>query len=71
VKHIYISPHLDDAALSCGGLIANQIARGESVQAINIFAGIPNLEHFSAYAEKQHNMWNLPPAEAILKFLPV
>lgn len=66
MKHIYISPHLDDAALSCAGLISNQIARDESVHAINIFAGIPNLDHFSAYAQKQHNMWSLSPTEAIL-----
>lgn len=66
MNHIYISPHLDDAALSCGGLIANQVFRGESVTVLNVFAGIPNLEYFSAYAQKQHARWNLPPDKAIL-----
>jgi len=65
-KHIInLSPHYDDAALSCAGLIAKAVVQDEVVQVINIFAGIPNLEYFSAYAQKQHNMWGLSPHEAI------
>jgi LmbE family N-acetylglucosaminyl deacetylase len=35
--HIYLSPHLDDAALSCGGLIATQTVRGERVLVVTLF----------------------------------
>lgn len=66
MTHIYISPHLDDAVLSCAGLIFKQVSQGEDVQVINLFAGIPNLQKFSEYAEKQHRMWELPPDKAIL-----
>lgn len=39
--HIILSPHLDDAAFSCGGLIHHLKAAGEAVAVINLFAGIP------------------------------
>ena len=38
--HIYISPHMDDAVLSCGGRIAMQSAQGESVLVVTIFSEI-------------------------------
>lgn len=68
IINYYISPHLDDAALSCGGLIARQVAEGEKVRVINLFAGIPHYaEHeFSPYAQKQHSKWQLKPQEAVL-----
>jgi hypothetical protein len=31
VTHVFVSPHPDDAALSCGGLIAKLRDRGEPV----------------------------------------
>jgi len=39
--HVFISPHLDDAVLSCGGLIHQLVARGENVEILTIFAGDP------------------------------
>lgn len=39
MKHIYLAPHLDDAALSCGGTIHARRARGEPVLVITILAG--------------------------------
>lgn len=67
-EHFYISPHLDDAALSCGGRIARQVANGEPVRVINLFAGVPDLveDQFSAYAQKQHSKWQLKPQEAVI-----
>ncbi|RMD73788.1 MAG: PIG-L family deacetylase, partial [Chloroflexi bacterium] len=35
-RHIVLSPHLDDAALSCGGFIARATALGEPVLVVNI-----------------------------------
>ncbi len=40
-RHVYLSPHLDDAALSCGGAIHQLVQRGEAVLVITIFAGSP------------------------------
>ncbi|MEJ2209125.1 MAG: PIG-L family deacetylase [Anaerolineae bacterium] len=39
MKHVYLSPHLDDAVLSCGGAIHQQVAGGEEVLVITLFAG--------------------------------
>ncbi len=38
-KHIYLSPHYDDAALSCGGSIHKQATQQEPVAVITVFAG--------------------------------
>src|SRR6185437_9317154 len=40
-RHIYFSPHLDDAALSCGGSIGLQTACGLKALVITAFAGLP------------------------------
>ena len=38
-QHVYFSPHLDDAVLSCGGRIARQTGAGDRVLVVTIFAG--------------------------------
>ncbi|RPI79989.1 MAG: PIG-L family deacetylase [Desulfobacteraceae bacterium] len=35
--HVYIAPHLDDAAFSCSGLIARQVRDGEAVLVVTVF----------------------------------
>lgn len=68
--HIYLSPHLDDAALSCGGAIARQAAAGERVLVLNICSGSPAPgAPFSPFAQEQHRKWDLPPGEAMLRRL--
>ncbi len=39
--HVFLSPHYDDAALSCGGLIYQLKQRGESVLIITVMGGDP------------------------------
>ena len=58
--HLYLSPHLDDAALSCAGRMVGQVAAGERVRVVNVFAGIPDYSRLSAYAERQHGKWGWP-----------
>lgn len=58
--HLYLSPHLDDAALSCGGRMAAQVAAGERVRVVNVFAAVPDYSRLSAYAERQHAKWGWP-----------
>jgi LmbE family N-acetylglucosaminyl deacetylase len=64
--HVYLSPHLDDAALSCGGRIAHQHAAGEKVLVITICTAVPPAEGpFNALAEELHAAWALSPGEAV------
>ena len=54
---LYLSPHLDDAALSCGGLIWEQAHSGEEVSLWTICAGDPPLGPLSPFAESVHARW--------------
>ncbi len=36
---VFLSPHLDDAVLSCGGLIHQLVARGEAVHILTLMTG--------------------------------
>ncbi|GAB4312880.1 MAG: PIG-L family deacetylase [Phototrophicales bacterium] len=40
-QHIFLSPHLDDAIFSCGGLIHHLTTHGDSVLIITLMAGDP------------------------------
>lgn len=65
-EHIYLSPHLDDAALSCGGSIARFVGAGQAVLIVNICAGSPPpAGPFSPFAAQQHRQWGLPPDAAV------
>jgi len=41
VAHLFLAPHFDDVALSCGGEVARLVAAGETVAIVTIFAGAP------------------------------
>lgn len=55
--HIYLSPHLDDAVFSCGGLMALQDARGEPISVLTVFAGDPPDYRISPLAAELHARW--------------
>jgi LmbE family N-acetylglucosaminyl deacetylase len=55
--HLYLSPHLDDAIYSCGGLIAQQTAQGEHVTVLTICAGDPLEGGLSAFASELEERW--------------
>lgn len=57
-QHIYLSPHLDDAVLSCGGTIYQQAQRGETVAVITVFAASPPDEPLSPFAGSLHDRWH-------------
>ena len=60
-QHIYLSPHYDDAALSCGGTIHQQTQAGESVLVVTICAAPPPARSpFSSFAQEQHQKWGDP-----------
>jgi len=41
VTHVFIAPHPDDAALSCGGLIASLRELGQNVTIVSVYSGGP------------------------------
>jgi LmbE family N-acetylglucosaminyl deacetylase len=63
---IYLSPHLDDAALSCGGQIHRRTAVGQAVLVLTIMAGDPPPGPYSEFAESLHQRWRLAAAEVAL-----
>jgi len=56
---IYLSPHLDDAALSCGGLIWQQTQAGDDVEIWTLCAGDPPPGPLSPFAGACHDRWKL------------
>jgi LmbE family N-acetylglucosaminyl deacetylase len=54
---IYLSPHLDDVALSVGGLIWEQSHAGERVSVWTICSGDPPPGRLSPFAEALHSRW--------------
>ncbi len=62
---IYLSPHLDDAALSCGGQIYQLSSAGQQLLILTIAAGGPQGETLSFFAEFQHYSWGLSGVEAM------
>jgi LmbE family N-acetylglucosaminyl deacetylase len=57
LAHLYLSPHLDDAVFSCGGLMAMQDARGEPISVLTFFAGDPPNYRISDFAAELHARW--------------
>lgn len=66
---LYLSPHLDDAALSCGGQIEQLTRAGRRVLVVTLFAGEPPTGEpsgaLSPLAEKLHALWGLSPEAAL------
>ncbi len=56
---LYLSPHLDDVALSCGGQIAQHVCDGQSVLIVTVMAGDPPAAGVSAYAQSLQDRWQL------------
>src|SRR5512141_1171065 len=63
MRWIYLSPHLDDAALSAGGLIYEQTQAGVPVEIWTFMSGIPDLTEYSPFAQLLHFQWGFANAE--------
>lgn len=56
--HVFLSPHLDDAILSCGGLIHQLAQRGQPVLILTLMAGDPPTPlPTSPLIEELHGRW--------------
>jgi len=61
MQTVYLSPHLDDAVLSCGGRIWQQVQAGEHVLVVTVFAGTPAAgTPLSPFAQELHARWEHP-----------
>lgn len=57
MRIIYLSPHLDDAVLSAGGLIHDQAVGGGNVEIWTLMSGFPGADELSDFATKMHTEW--------------
>lgn len=67
-RHIYLQPHFDDAALSCGGAISLQRATGQRILIVTAFGGMPPRgTELSPFASRNHQRMGIGPnvAEAV------
>lgn len=64
---VYLSPHLDDAVLSCGARLWVERMAGLAPRVITICAGIPEGERISPFALYQHERWGLVPRPFLLR----
>jgi LmbE family N-acetylglucosaminyl deacetylase len=62
MRWIYISPHLDDAVLSAGGLIYEQSNSGIPVEIWTMMCGIPQEEELSIFAQVVQHQWGASSA---------
>ena len=59
MEYIFISPHLDDISLSCGGIVHNLSKKQNDIQIWTIFAGDPPKGILPEFALSLHRRWNL------------
>ncbi|MCE9644517.1 MAG: PIG-L family deacetylase [Chloroflexi bacterium] len=66
MRWIYISPHLDDAVLSAGGLIHEQTRAGMEVEIWTMMCGFPPTAELSPFAQVLHYQWGIAEAADVV-----
>ncbi len=67
MRWIYLSPHLDDAALSAGGLIYEQTQAGIPVEIWTFMCGDPHLSEYSTFTKNLHEIWGFADAAETMR----
>jgi LmbE family N-acetylglucosaminyl deacetylase len=67
MRRIFLSPHLDDAALCAGGLIYDQSSAGDEVQIWTLQSGIPSTDQLTPYARVMHERWSTTTAKQTVR----
>jgi LmbE family N-acetylglucosaminyl deacetylase len=67
MRWIYLSPHLDDAVLSAGGLIYEQTQSGIPVEIWTMMCGFPQETELSMFAQALHYQWGFSSAEETIR----
>ena len=49
MTHVFVAPHPDDVALSCGGLIGSLRELGQNVAIISVFSGAGGADDLTSY----------------------
>ncbi|MDX1992211.1 MAG: PIG-L family deacetylase [bacterium] len=66
--HVFLSPHLDDAVLSCGGLIYQLTQRREPVMIVTVMAGDPpNPVPDSPIVRDLHQRWAIGESPVVVR----
>ena len=60
MRYIFISPHLDDVALSVGGIVNNLVNNNIETEIWTFFSGSPDDVNLSDFALSLHKRWELP-----------
>jgi LmbE family N-acetylglucosaminyl deacetylase len=63
MRWIYLSPHLDDAALSAGGFLYEQSRAGVTVEIWTIVCGFPPPGELTPFAQVLHHVWGTGTTE--------
>jgi len=63
--HIFLAPHYDDVALSCGGTVAALADSGERPLIVTVFGGEPAPDDLTAFARWQHERWGTEAGDTI------
>jgi LmbE family N-acetylglucosaminyl deacetylase len=61
---VFLAPHYDDVALSCGGTVARLADSGEAPVIITVFGGKPD-GPLTQFASDMHQRWGVGPNDAI------
>lgn len=57
---LFVSPHLDDVALSCGGLVKRLVSAGQTVLIATVCTNdAPSDRPLSEAAQREHSQWQL------------
>jgi LmbE family N-acetylglucosaminyl deacetylase len=63
--HVFLAPHYDDVALSCGGTVAALADAGLRPLVVTVFGGDPAPENLTAFARFQHDRWGTGEGDTI------
>jgi len=65
VTDLFLAPHYDDVALSCGGTVAALAQRGTAPLIVTIFGGEPAATDLTAFARWQHERWGTGESDTV------
>ena len=65
---LFLSPHLDDVILSCGGHVSQLVRAGTTPRIATIFTAVPDATAQTfPFAQHQHQLWGNPPTPMLLR----
>jgi LmbE family N-acetylglucosaminyl deacetylase len=67
MRWIFVSPHLDDAVLSAGGLIHAQTQAGIPVEIWTVMCGFPPPGELSPFAQALHTLWQTTSTDETIR----